>query len=132
MTNFSVGRREFVSLLGCATVWPLAARAQALPVVGFLNSTSPDPTLQRVAAFRQGLNEFGYMGGQNVAIEFRWAENQSYRLQNLVGDLVRRRVAPPRPWRQSRQPERSRLSLRSAATRSPTVWSTISTNLAAT
>jgi putative tryptophan/tyrosine transport system substrate-binding protein len=93
MTNFSVGRREFVSLLGCAAVWPLAARAQALPVIGFVNSTSPDPTLQRVAAFRQGLNELGYVGGQNTAIEFRWAENQTYRLQSLVGDLVRRRVA---------------------------------------
>jgi len=94
MTNSSVGRRKFISLLGgAAAAWPIVVRAQALPVVGFLNSTSPDPTLQRVAAFRQGLNEFGYMGGQNVAIEFRWAENQSYRLQNLVGDLVRRRVA---------------------------------------
>jgi putative tryptophan/tyrosine transport system substrate-binding protein len=93
MTNFSVGRREFVSLLGCAAVWPLAARAQALPVIGFVNSTSPDPTLQRVAAFRQGLNDLGYVGGQNAAIEFRWAENQTYRLQSLVGDLVRRRVA---------------------------------------
>jgi putative tryptophan/tyrosine transport system substrate-binding protein len=93
MTNFSVGRREFVSLLGCAAVWPLAARAQALPVIGFVNSTSPDPTLQRVAAFRQGLNDLGYVGGQNAAIELRWAENQTYRLQSLVGDLVRRRVA---------------------------------------
>lgn len=94
MANSSVGRREFISLLGGAVAaWPLAARAQAVPVIGFLNSTSPDPTLQRVAAFRQGLNQLGYVGGQNVAIEFRWAENQSYRLQSLAADLVRRRVA---------------------------------------
>ena len=93
MANSSVGRREFISLLGGAVAaWPRAARAQAAPVIGFLNSTSPDPTLQRVAAFRQGLNQLGY-GGQSVAIEFRWAENQHYRLQNLAADLVRRRVA---------------------------------------
>jgi putative tryptophan/tyrosine transport system substrate-binding protein len=94
MANSSVGRREFISLLGGAiAAWPRAARAQAAPVIGFLNSTSPDPTLQRVAAFREGLREVGYVGGQNVAIEFRWAENQSYRLQSLAADLVRRRVA---------------------------------------
>jgi putative tryptophan/tyrosine transport system substrate-binding protein len=94
MANSSVGRREFISLFGGAVAtWPHAARAQAVPVIGFLNSTSPDPTLQRVAAFRQGLQELGYVGQQNVAIEFRWAENQHYRLQNLAADLVRRRVA---------------------------------------
>ena len=96
MANSSVGRREFISLLGGAVAaWPRTARAQqsAMPVIGFLNNTSPDPTLQRVAAFRQGLNQLGYVGGQNVAIEFRWAENQSYRVQSLAADLVRRQVA---------------------------------------
>jgi putative tryptophan/tyrosine transport system substrate-binding protein len=93
MANSSVGRREFISLFGGAVAaWPRATRAQAVPVIGFLNSTSPDPTLQRVAAFRQGLQELGYVGQQNVAIEFRWAENQHYRLLNLAADLVRRRV----------------------------------------
>jgi ABC-type uncharacterized transport system substrate-binding protein len=94
MANSSVGRREFISLLGGAVAaWPLAARAQAVPVIGFLNSTSPDPTLQRVAAFRQGLRELDYVERQNVVTEFRWAENQHYRLQSLAADLVRRRVA---------------------------------------
>jgi len=92
VANF--GRRRFISLLGAAAAWPLTARAQpSIPVIGFLNSTSPDPTLQRVQAFRQGLNQLGYVGGQNVAIELRWAENQRYRLQSLVADLVRRQVA---------------------------------------
>jgi ABC-type uncharacterized transport system substrate-binding protein len=94
MGDSSVGRREFISLLGsAAAAWPLTARAQAAPVIGFLNSTSPDPTLQRVAAFREGLREQGYFSRQDVTIEFRWAENQHYRLQSLAADLVRRRVA---------------------------------------
>jgi putative tryptophan/tyrosine transport system substrate-binding protein len=94
MADSSVGRREFISLLGStAAAWPLTARAQAAPVIGFLNSTSPDPTLQRVAAFREGLREQGYFSRQDVTIEFRWAENQHYRLQSLAADLVRRRVA---------------------------------------
>jgi putative ABC transport system substrate-binding protein len=95
MTN-PVGRRDFITLLaGAAAGWPRAARAQqpASRTVGFLNSTSPDPSLQRVAAFRRGLNELGYVERRNLAIEFRWAGNQARELPRLVADLVRRQVA---------------------------------------
>jgi putative tryptophan/tyrosine transport system substrate-binding protein len=88
-----IRRREFIMLLGGAATWPLAARAQQVPVVGLLSSGSAEAYAPRVRTFRQGLQEAGYFEGRNVAIELRWADGRYERLPALAADLVSRRVA---------------------------------------
>ena len=87
-------RRQFITLLGGAAAWPLVARGQqpGKPVVGFLNSASPDGYVPMVAAFHQGLKEAGYVDGQNATIEYLWAENHYDRLPALAADLVQQKV----------------------------------------
>ena len=121
-----IRRREFVSLFGGAVAaWPLAARAQqaAMPVIGLLDSRSPEAMVDRLRGFRQGLKEMGYVEGDNVTIVYRWAENQIDRLPELAAELVRRRVAVIVPTAgrlrylpQRRQPRQSRSSSASPET----------------
>jgi hypothetical protein len=113
-------RRDFLTLLGGAAVArPVGARAQqaGMPVIGFLNSGSPDSYASQVKAFHHALKETGYVEGQNVAIEYRWAENQIDRLSALAGDLVaakcrlsRRAAAQPPHWQQNRRLQQFQLS----------------------
>jgi putative ABC transport system substrate-binding protein len=90
-----MNRRALVTFLAGAAAWPMAARAQqsAMPVIGFLSGVSPEPFAKAVAAFQQGLKELGYIQGQNVAIEYRWADDHYDRLPTLAADLVRQKAA---------------------------------------
>ena len=123
-----IRRREFISLLGgAAAAWPIAAGAQqaAMPVIGFLGAVSPTGFSDRLQAFHQGLKDTGYAEGANIAIEYRWAENQLDRLPAMAADLVRRQVAAlsraaalSQPSLPRRRPLRSQLCSPSRRTQS--------------
>src|SRR5262249_9080050 len=89
-----IRRREFITLLGGGVAWPLTARGQqsGMPVIGFFSSATPEGFSGYLRALRQGLKESGYVEGENLAIEYRWAENRAERLPELAADLVRRQV----------------------------------------
>src|SRR5262249_57066906 len=129
----SLRRCDFIPLRGgTGAAWPLAARAQQrpMPLIGFLNPASPDTLADFLRGFHRGLKEAGYVEGENVAIVYRWADNQVGRLPELAAELVRREVAvfaatggvAPR-WQPRRLPRQSPLSLWSAKTRSSLVLS---------